>query len=39
MANVKGSLDKKFPSNAAFQRHMVVERAGIRIGIVGLQDK
>ncbi|KZP10677.1 Metallo-dependent phosphatase [Athelia psychrophila] len=39
MANVKGSLDNKFPSNAAFQRHLVVERAGVRIGIVGLQDQ
>ncbi|KAF7973051.1 hypothetical protein HWV62_16344 [Athelia sp. TMB] len=39
LANIKGSLDNKFPSNAPFKRHLVVERSGVRIGIVGLHDK
>ncbi|KAF7973046.1 hypothetical protein HWV62_16334 [Athelia sp. TMB] len=39
LANVKGSVENKFPLSVPFKQHIVIERSGIRIGIVGLHDK
>lgn len=38
LSNVKGSLDEKFPSKAPYVQHLVIERPGVRIGLIGLMD-